>query len=107
MNLEKLEQKFHSKIDKEYNMFIQDISKKETNVIIDRAYEIVSKEIIKDKLENQEFDEKELTALLKNENILDECYDEWMDTDANFGELIEYAVDERVERIIEDFENAA
>ena len=47
---------------------------------------------------------KDLKALLKTDGILQECYDEWLKSDGNFNEVLEYAVDERIDLIIEDFQ---
>ena len=33
-----------------------------------------------------------------------ECYDEWLKSDGNFTDVLEYAVEERIDLIIEDFE---
>lgn len=42
-------------------------------------------------------------ALLKCPNILEDCYDEWLKTDANFNEVLEFAVENSIEHIKEDY----
>ena len=102
MNINELEEKFFDKLEREYEEFIKKLEKCEPSVIIDKAYEKVLKEEIKSILENKDFDEEELNVLLKVEGILDKCYDEWQDFDGNFDEKIEYAVDQRIEKIIDE-----
>ena len=107
MKKEELENKFYEKVENEYNCFIKELLQDKPENIINKAYEITTKEIIKDKLQENEYEKRELKALLQCNKILDECYDEWIDTDANFGDAVEYAIDNRVENIIEEYENVA
>ena len=70
--------------------------------IIEQAYEITAKQEIKDYLGHRELNENELKILLKKSYILDSMYDKWLDTDANFCEVLQYAVDDRVEELTRD-----
>lgn len=101
--LEELKQKLNEKVWKEYNDFIEELKKCKPETIIERAYEKVSKEEIIYKVLDQEYEIGELKALLKNDGILEECYDEWLKSDGNFHELLEFAVDSRIEKIISDY----
>ena len=101
--LEELKQKFDDKIDKEYEKFIKELKQCPPQVIIERAYEKVSKEEMIYKIKDKDYTIADLKALLKSNGILDECYDEWLKSDGNFNEVLEYAVDERIDLIIEDF----
>ncbi len=101
--LEELKQKLNEKVWKEYSDFIEELKKCKPETIIERAYEKVSKEEIIYKVLDQEYEIGELKALLKNDGILEECYDEWLKSDGNFNELLEYAVDNRIEKIVEDY----
>lgn len=103
MNLEGLKNKLIKKINNEYDIFIKELKQKEPEEIIDRAYEHVCKQEMVYIYENKDFSEQEYKALLKCPNILADCYDEWLKTDANFNELLEYAVDNSTEHIVNDF----
>lgn len=100
--LEELKQKLDKKIDKELEELIADLKQCRPKVIIERAYEKVSKEKIAYKIKEKNYDFIELKALLKSKNILDECYDEWLKIDGNFNEILSYAVDNRIKLIVEE-----
>ena len=55
------------------------------------------------KIKEKDYSVSDLKALLKSDDILDECYDEWLNSDGNFNELLEYPVDERIDSIIDDY----
>ena len=103
-NEEILKQKFEQKIDNEYKEFIENLKQCTPEVIIDRAYEKVSKQEMIYKIKDRDYSNSELRALLKTDGILQECYDEWLKSDGNFTDVLEYAVEERIDLIIEDFE---
>lgn len=101
--LEELKEKFDKKIDNEFKEFMENLKQCTPEVIIEKSYEKVSKEEMTYKLKDKEYTTAELKALLKTDGILEECYDEWLKSDGNFNEVLEYAVDERVDLIVEDF----
>lgn len=105
MTLEDLKEQLGQKIENEFQEFIEDLKQCEPQVIIDRAYEKVSKEEMIYKIKDKEYSKSDLKALLKADEILQECYDEWLKSDGNFNEVLEYAVDERIDLIIDDFKN--
>ena len=102
-SIENLKEKLREKINKEYYNFVTELKKLEAKEIIDRAYEYVCKQEMIYIYENKEFSEQEYKALLKCTDVLSDCYDEWLKTDANFNELLEYAVDNSTEHILDDF----
>lgn len=55
------------------------------------------------KIKDKDYTVSDLKALLKTDGILQECYDEWLKSDGNFNEVLEYAVDERIDLIIDDY----
>lgn len=98
----KLKEKFDEKIDTEYKEFIEDLEQCSPKIIIDRAYEKVCKEEMIYKLKDKDYTISELKTLLKTDEILQECYDEWLKSDGNFSEMLEYAVDNRIDLILEE-----
>ncbi|MDO5557500.1 MAG: DUF3848 domain-containing protein [Clostridia bacterium] len=103
MNNEILKGKVIIKIEKEYKEFLDELIKERPEVIIERSYEKVSKEELKDLLYGMEFSNVEAKALLKESNILESLYDSWIESDLNYNELLEEVVIEEVGNIREHF----
>lgn len=100
---EELRKKLNEKIDKEFNDFISELRGCSSQVIIERAYEKVSKEEMIYKIKDKDYTITELKALLKKDNILEECYDEWLKADGNFNEFLDYAVEKRIAIIVDNY----
>ncbi len=101
---QELKQRFEAKVNKEFKEFVEELKQNEPEVIVNTAYELVSKEEMIYKITEKDYTTSELKALLKTDGILDECYDEWLKSDGNFNEILEYAVDKRIEIILDDYE---
>ena len=65
--LEELKQKFDDKIDKEYEEFIEELKQCPKQVILERAYEKVSKEEMVYKIQDKDYTVSDLKALLKTD----------------------------------------
>ena len=100
---DKLKQRVQEKVTNEYNDFISELKNERPEVIIERAYEKVCKEEMLYVFEKKDLSAKEYKSLLKSSNILSDCYDEWLKSDGNFNEMLEYAVDNSIEHIVEDY----
>ena len=98
-----LKQRVQEKITNEYNDFIEELKKERPEVIIERAYEKVCKEEMLYVFVKNDLSVNECKSLLKCSNILDDCYSEWLKSDGNFNEMLEYAVENSIEHITEDF----
>ena len=48
---------------------------------------------------DKDYSKFELKTLLKREHILEECYDDWLDSDGSFREVIEFSVDDTIDLI--------
>ena len=71
---------------------------------IDKAYELtIKQEIIDSIIYDRTLSEKEIEILLKCDNVLDQCYDEWLKSDGNIRDTLNFVVDERVDFIIDDY----
>ena len=100
---EELKQKVLEKIEKEYDDFIGELSNCSSQVIIERAYEKVVKEEMKDKFASKDLSELESKALLKNDGILEEFYDDWLNTDGNFSEMLEISMDDTIDIMVDSY----
>ena len=71
----------YNKVKSEYDEFIDDMKKHPAEIIIESAYEIVSKENIVMYCEEYPISltDKQFAALLSSKNTLDEVYKEWCD----------------------------
>ena len=97
------EQRLIDKVEREYKQFIFNLKSCDKDTIIDKAYAKVCKEEMMYKIQNKNFETAELKALLNCKNVLDECYDEWMDRYSNFNYILEVTIDERVGTRTYDF----
>lgn len=97
-----LDVQLYKKVQSEYDKFIADMKKEPADVIIESAYEIVSKENIL--MYCEEYDlklsEKQFAALMSSKNTLDEVYREWCDNGEWHGiDDIGLALEETADRI--------
>ena len=94
--LKKLEQEL-----KDYKAYIKEQG---VDYAIDKAYELtVKQEIIDCIAYDSDLSNEQRKALLKTNNVLDDCYDEWLKTDGNLREHLNYSVDKSVENITDDY----
>ena len=98
-----LQEKLNNKIDKELEDLKEELMNSKPQVIIERAYELTIKEEMTYKIKDKDYSVNELKALLKNKNILNECYEEWLESDENINEMLEDVVVDRIEEIVNDY----
>lgn len=92
----------YKKVQDEYDKFIADMKKETAEIIIESAYEIVSKENIVMYCEEYPLNlsDKEFDALMSSKNTLDEVYREWCDNGEWHGiDDIGLALEETADRI--------
>jgi hypothetical protein len=93
-----ISEQFYDKISGEYDAFIDRLKAKTPDEILVAAYEKVSKEEIVIAFENSFYGDDEYTALMKHDNLLDELYMDWLDTDSADMEHIGTLISNLVER---------
>ena len=76
---EPLNVQLSERLSAEYNFFVSNLMNQKPEVIISSAYEINTKDNIRTYAENEELDltDEQIKALLSNENVLNEVYQEW------------------------------
>lgn len=82
------------KLDNEFTSFCENTKTKSPQEILDSAYEITLKEEIKDSLKSMELYPLEVSALLKQNDILSEFYHDWLNVDTPLGEVLENSIKE-------------
>lgn len=99
----KLKEELIKKLDEEYKKFLEELREEPFETIIEKSYEIMSKQEIKDYIEYQNLDERKIKALLKQDEILEDFYDEWLGADGNFYSAMEYILDDRIKELTEEY----
>jgi hypothetical protein len=70
--------------------------KKPKDEIIDRAYEMVCKEGIKDELLSMPIDDKERAILVDTDNVLEEFYRDWLDFDVPLTDSMRDSIEDSI-----------
>ena len=84
------------KLEKEFNTFREKLKTKSPEEIIDKAYELIVKEEIKEELKNMKLHDQEKVVMLDQSNLLTEFYHDWLDTDVPLGDSLKDTLEESV-----------
>lgn len=98
-----MEDKLQEKLEQEIKDLEEELLQLEPKTILDRAYEYVSKIQIKDEILDRDLDYEEKNAIMKADNVLQSCYESWLDEDSSLSEMYEFSIDEAIENIVEDY----
>lgn len=102
-NTSKLKDELMKKLENEYSEFKEQFMSLSPKEAVDNAYELVVKQEILDSFNyDMSYDKEKLQVLLKQDNLLSQAYDEWLSTDGNLREALQYSVDNVVEMAVED-----
>ena len=85
-----------TKLEREFKHFKNSLKKLPKHKIIDKAYEITSKEEIKDILINMDLHDAEKEMLFYQDDILNEFYHDWLDCDVPLGDSMQYCIEESI-----------
>lgn len=85
-----------NKLNKEFKEFYEKTKKKSLDEIMQSAYEVTVKEEIRDSLKNMDLFPLEVKALLKQKDILNEFYHDWLNVDTSLGEVLENSIEESI-----------
>lgn len=85
-----------TKLEREFNHFKKGLKKLPKSKIIDKAYELTSKEEIKDILINMDLHDAEKEMLFYQDDILNEFYHDWLDCDVPLGDSMQYCVEDSI-----------
>ena len=84
------------KLEKEFNAFREKLKTKSPEEIIDKAYELIVKEEIKEELKNMKLHDQEKVIMLDQDDLLTEFYHDWLDTDVPLGDVLKDTLEESV-----------
>lgn len=79
-----LHEQLEKKLLREYAKFIRGLIGHSKYDILDKSYEITCKEQIQDLLCEIDLDDREIVALLEEENLLTSFYNDWLDDGFNY-----------------------
>ena len=83
-------------LEKEFEEFKRETLKKSKEEIFESAYEITSKEEIKDNLKHMNLHRAEKEMLILQDDILNEFYHDWLDDDTPLGESMKPCIEESI-----------
>lgn len=99
----KLKDELIKKLENEYSEYKELFMSLTPKEAVDRAYELVVKQEILDSFNyDMGYDKEELQALLKQDNLLSQAYDEWLSADGNLRVALEYSIDNVIEMAVKD-----
>ena len=101
---EQLKQKLLRKVEKEFEKFKQKLKQKTPDEIIENAYKITTMEGIIGELKERNFDETELKALLKENKLMKEFYEDWRNSDGKLCDSVQYTIEDTINIIVENYE---
>ena len=83
-------------LENEFEEFKEETLKKSKEEIFESAYEITSKEEIKDTLKYMNLHRAEKEMLILQDDILNEFYHDWLDDDTPLGESMRTCIEESI-----------
>ncbi len=90
----------YEKMKAEYDNFIAELKEKSVEEIIERSYEKVILEDLLTCIENDNLKQEEAKALYQIENPLSFIYQEWINIDNNYMDLLRDTIDETTKKLI-------
>lgn len=91
------------KLENEFKAFCEKLKEKTPEEIIEKAYELVCKEEIKEELKNMELHDQEKIIMIEQTDLLNEFYHDWLDTDIPLGDSLRSTLEESVASITRYF----
>ena len=91
-----LDEALSAMLDRELKQYKKELKRLPKGKIIDRAYELVCKEMIKEELEYMELEDVEKEIMIIRGNILNEFYHDWLDDDTPLGESMQNSIGESI-----------
>ena len=110
----KLVETLNQKLDNEYNLFIYEAEQLNPKETIERSYEIVIKDKIRNLFNKEDnLNEYQIKGLLSLENTLNSIYKDWkkgngifyIDLEEQSTDFVKYVEEEYIQRIFEEIEN--
>ena len=91
-----LDDALERKLERELNYFKKELKKLPKEKIIEKAYELVCREEIKEELKYMDLHEVEKEMLILQDDVLGEFYKDWLDDDTPLGESMQNTIGESI-----------
>lgn len=85
-----------TKLEREFNHFKKGLKKLPKSKILEKAYELVCKEEIKEELKYMELYDAEKEIIFMQDDVLNEFYHDWLDEDTTLGESMQNSISESI-----------
>lgn len=99
---EQMKNRLYNKMKAEYDIFIDQLEGKPPAEIIKSSYEKVFKEDLLLSVEDKEFTYEEAKALFSLKCPLDALYQEWLDTDVSYMDMLRDIVDTKTQSAVKE-----
>lgn len=87
-NIKSLDSILKEKLEKEFQRFCSSLKDKSNEEVISKAYEITVKEELKNEITNLSWHDREKAIMIDQNNLLDEFYHDWQNTDIALGDVL-------------------
>ena len=91
-----LDDALERKLERELKYFKKELKKLPKEKIIEKAYELVCREEIKEELKYMDLHEVEKEMLILQDDVLGEFYKDWLDDDTPLGESMQNTIGESI-----------
>lgn len=102
-SIEELSNKVYKKLEHEFDMFKESCLTKTKEEILKSAYEIAVKEEIVESFNSNIYEEEQYLALLENDNMLENIYQDWMNAESGIHIPIEESIEFYLNEIEEKY----
>ena len=102
-SIEELSNKVYKKLEHEFDMFKESCLSKTKEEILKSAYEIAVKEEIVGSFNSNIYEEEQYLALLENDNMLENIYQDWMNAESGIHIPIEESIEFYLNEIEEKY----
>lgn len=92
----------YEKVQAEYDAFIEELKQMTPEQVIDKAYEKVIKEDLVTEIQHGSLEQTEAKALYREKYPLDRMYQEWLDTDVSYMDLLKDSIDDTAKKAVKE-----
>lgn len=92
----------YEKVQAEYDAFIEELKRMTPEQVIDKAYEKVIKEDLVTEIQHGSLEQTEAKALYREKYPLDRMYQEWLDTDVSYMDLLKDSIDDTAKKAVKE-----
>lgn len=92
----------YDKVQAEYDTFIKELKQMTPEQVIEKAYEKVIKEDLVTEIQNGNLNQVEAKALYREKYPLDRLYQEWLETDVSYMDLLKDTIDDTAKKAVKE-----